>query len=84
LIDTDVISEARKQAKPNPGVARCLASAAATDQPLFLSVITLGELRRGVELVRGRGDHAQAERLDAWLDLLLPPRSTSRSPRSPW
>ena len=38
--------------------------------PVFLSVITVGELRRGVELIRHRGDHRQAERLETWLEAL--------------
>jgi predicted nucleic acid-binding protein len=39
--------------------------------PVFISVITLGELRRGVELIRHRGDRRQAERLETWLETLL-------------
>ena len=39
--------------------------------PVFISVITVGELRRGVELIRHRGDHRQAERLETWLEALL-------------
>ena len=38
---------------------------------IFLSVVTVGELRRGVELVRHRGDHQQAEHLEQWLEMLL-------------
>ena len=33
----------------------------------YLSVITIGELRRGVELIRYRGDHVEADLLEAWL-----------------
>ena len=33
----------------------------------FVSSITLGELRRGVELIRLRGDLQQAELLERWL-----------------
>jgi predicted nucleic acid-binding protein len=35
--------------------------------PLFLSAVTIGELRQGVETVRHRGDLAQATRLSRWL-----------------
>jgi hypothetical protein len=35
--------------------------------PLFLSAVTIGELRQGVEAVRHRGDLAQATRLSRWL-----------------
>ena len=34
---------------------------------MYLSVITIGELRRGVELIRHRGDHDQANLLESWL-----------------
>ncbi|MBV8796651.1 MAG: type II toxin-antitoxin system VapC family toxin [Hyphomicrobiales bacterium] len=67
LIDTNVISEARKRAKANPGVIAFFETIAASDEPVFLSAISLGELRRGVELVRRRGDADQAHRLEAWL-----------------
>jgi len=51
LIDTNIISEQRKKHRANPGVQRFFQRAAERDIPCFLSVITLGELRRGVELV---------------------------------
>jgi predicted nucleic acid-binding protein len=37
----------------------------------YISVITVGELRRGVELIQHRGDKAQAGLLEAWLRTLL-------------
>jgi hypothetical protein len=67
LIDTNVISEARKGAKANAGVKEFFARVIAERIPVFLSVITLGELRRGVELIRHRGDLKQAARLERWL-----------------
>jgi hypothetical protein len=71
LIDTNVISEARKGARANPGV-RAFFDAAMTDRArLYLSAITMGELRRGVELIRHRGDNVQADRLEAWLTTVL-------------
>lgn len=71
LIDTDVISESRKGAAANPGVAQFFGSAHAERTPLFLSVITVGEIRHGVERIRHRGDAVQAQRLERWLDALL-------------
>jgi predicted nucleic acid-binding protein len=71
LVDTNVISEARKGARADPGVRAFFVEAMAQDQPLFLSAITIGELRRGVDLIRHRGDHHQAEILEQWLSLLL-------------
>ena len=67
LIDTNVVSEARKGAKANPGVVDFFRYAAEADQPLYLSVVTVGELRRGVDLIRHRGDGQQAARLEGWL-----------------
>jgi predicted nucleic acid-binding protein len=38
---------------------------------IFISVVTVGELRRGVELIRHRGDTRQASQLEQWLNTLL-------------
>jgi toxin FitB len=67
LIDTNVVSEARKKDKANPGVTDFLRDSAARGELLYLSAISVGELRRGVELIRHRGDRPQAALLDAWL-----------------
>lgn len=71
LLDTNVISEARKQARANPGVRDFLKRVTTEQTPVFLSVVTVGELRRGVELIRHRGDTSQAKRLEKWLTGLL-------------
>ena len=68
LIDTDVISEARKGEKANAGVRAFFRDAVREDAALYLSVITIGELRQGVEAIRHRGDASQAARLERWLD----------------
>jgi toxin FitB len=67
LVDTDVISEIRKGEKANPGVRGFFATASREAIPLYLSVVTIGELRTGVERLRHRGDTAQAKRLERWL-----------------
>ena len=67
LIDTDVVSEMRKAGKANPGVRAFFANASRESFELYLSVITIGELRQGVERIRHRGDTAQARRLERWL-----------------
>ena len=67
LVDTDVVSESRKRERANPGVTAFFAGAVRSASPLYLSTVTIGELRRGVEMVRHRGDRAQAELLDRWL-----------------
>jgi hypothetical protein len=71
LIDTNIVSELRKRESANPGVRRFFIDAAQRQIPLFLSAVTVGELRRGVELIRHRGDHAQADRLERWLNAVL-------------
>jgi toxin FitB len=67
LIDTDVISEARKGDRANRGVREFFVAASHDATPLFLSVVAVGELRQGVERIRHRGDGAQAKRLERWL-----------------
>jgi hypothetical protein len=71
LIDTNVISEVRKREKAAPGVVAFFKHLKASGEPAYLSTITVGELRRGVELIRHRGDAPQAELLRKWLDRLL-------------
>lgn len=71
LVDTNVISEQRKKAKANSGVKRFFRQAVGEDTPFYISVITVGELRRGVEIIRNRGDKSQADLLETWLRKLL-------------
>lgn len=71
LVDTDVISEVRKRAKANWGVRRFFANARTKGDALYLSVITLGEIRLGVESIRHRGDARQANQLEAWLTTVM-------------
>jgi hypothetical protein len=65
LIDTNVISEVHKGARCNRHVASWYASIA--DEDIFLSTLVLGEIRRGVELVRHR-DADKAAALEHWLE----------------
>ena len=67
LIDTNVISELRKEHKANTGVKAFFQQVIQQELPLFISVITVGELRRGVEMIRYRGDAEQATVLERWL-----------------
>ncbi len=71
LIDTNVISESRRGSAAHVGVRAFFHRCAQQGTPLYLPVITVGELRRGVELIRHRGDTAQADRLANWLALVL-------------
>lgn len=71
LIDTNVISEGRKRTKANRGVRAFFHRVSTERIPIYISVITVGELRRGVELIRHRGDRHHSERLETWLETLL-------------
>lgn len=64
LVDTNVVSELRKGRRCDPNVWQWYGSLA--DEEVFLSVLSIGELRRGVELIRRR-DTRSADSLDAWL-----------------
>ena len=64
LIDTNIISELRKGDRADPAVATWWNGVDEDD--LWLSPLVLGEIRKGVELVRQR-DPGKAEALEAWL-----------------
>ena len=72
LLDTNVLSELRKRT-PNAGVVEWFAQRPAST--LFLSVLTLGELRKGVEGVK---DVTRRMALLDWLDTDLPAFFTGR------
>ncbi|MFZ4766779.1 MAG: type II toxin-antitoxin system VapC family toxin [Roseimicrobium sp.] len=65
LLDTNVISELRRGIKCHPNV-RAWAEAC-DDADFFVSVLTLGEIRDGIERQRKR-DPAQASALENWLN----------------
>jgi predicted nucleic acid-binding protein len=71
LIDTNVISEIRKRGGADAGVREFFNRATKEQIGLYLSVITIGELRRGVDLMRHRGDVKQAAQLEGWLNSIL-------------
>jgi len=71
LIDTNVISELRKQRKANVGVRQFFQNAIEQGDRLYISVITIGELRRGIERIRYRGDQSQANLLETWFQTIL-------------
>jgi len=68
LIDTNVLSELRKGPRCDRRVARWFADVPPDD--VFLSVLAVGEIRRGVERVRRR-DPRSARVLEAWLRRLV-------------
>jgi predicted nucleic acid-binding protein len=72
LLDTNVISEALRP-KPNRNVARWLETL--PEEWFYLSVLTLGEIRKGVELLPAS---KRKERARAWLDTDLVTRFQDR------
>jgi toxin FitB len=72
LLDTNIVSELVKT-KPEPKVVEWIE---ATDEELlFLSVLTLGEIRKGIALLK---DAARQAKLEAWVVRALPIRFTNR------
>ena len=68
LLDTNVLSELRKGPRCNPQVASWFTGV--DDQDLGLSVLVIGEIRRGIERLRRR-DPRGAVVLERWLARLL-------------
>ena len=68
LIDTNVISELRKGTRADRQVADWFAGLAEED--VYLSVLTIGEIRKGIESIRLR-DRRSAAPLDRWLHELV-------------
>ena len=67
LLDTDVLSALRKR-KRHPEIARWVEQQRSAD--LYLSVVSIGEIERGIERQRRR-DPVHAQALAAWLDRVL-------------
>jgi toxin FitB len=67
LLDTNVISEIRKGSRGNRGVQQFSEQINANKSPVYLAAATVGELRRGIELLSYRGDAPQADMLSRWL-----------------
>lgn len=66
LLDTVIVSELRKKT-PNARVVKWISSQ--HEDRLHLSVITLGEIERGIEK-RRKEDPSFADALEAWLESL--------------
>jgi toxin FitB len=66
LLDTNVVSELRKQ-RPHGAVLAWLQSL--EDADLHLSAVTLGEIQAGIELTREQ-DPSKADEIETWLALV--------------
>lgn len=79
LLDTNILSELRK-ANPNQRVVRWYD--ATSDADMHLSVMTIGEFRKGLARLR-RKDPERAAGLALWLDRLLAPYESRVLPITP-
>lgn len=68
LLDTNVLSELRKGTRADVNVQRWWGSV--DENSIFLSVLSTGEIRRGIEAIRKRDPRA-ATALERWLDNLM-------------
>jgi len=68
LLDTNVVSELRRGSRADAGVRRWIADR--RDDDLWLSVLVIGELRRGARLLERR-DPAAAASVTRWLDSVV-------------
>ncbi|MDT7724999.1 MAG: toxin FitB [Actinomycetota bacterium] len=64
LLDTNIVSEARRR-KQNPGFAAWWKEVPATR--LYVSALTIGEIERGIEKLRSRGEGARVATLSEWV-----------------
>ncbi len=65
LLDTNVLSELRKRSRCHSGVAAWIQPVQPSE--LFVSVLALGEIRKGIQLIAKR-DALAAANLDTWLN----------------
>jgi predicted nucleic acid-binding protein len=64
LLDTNVLSEIRRSERANDRVREWYAGT--REEDLFTSVLVLGELRRGIDMLRSR-DVIAAQALEQWV-----------------
>jgi toxin FitB len=71
LADTNVISETRRDDRANAGVRSFFREANRSGKKVHLSIVTVAELRQGVERLGRKGDARQAAGLDKWVNEVL-------------
>lgn len=70
LYDTNIISELTKRNR-NPNLVNFVSQVANSDNPAYMSTITLGEIVKGISKLRRRNDFIQAQQLQNWYDTNL-------------
>lgn len=68
LIDTNVFSERRKGRRADPGVVEFFHRA---KNNIFVPMQVAGEIKGGIERLRQRGDHPQAQIIEKWFQFVL-------------
>jgi toxin FitB len=71
LADTNVISETRRDDRANASVRSFFREANRCGNKIHLSIVTVAELRQGVERLGHKGDAKQAAGLDLWVNEVL-------------
>jgi toxin FitB len=71
LADTNVISETRREERANKGVRAFFRRVEADGLRVHLSVVTVAELRQGVQRLKHKGDGQQASTIEIWVDGVL-------------
>ena len=69
LLDTNIVSEVRKETDCNSGVASWYSSVQRHE--LYLSALVVGEIRKGIEQLRRRNDSQQVAVLEVWLQSVV-------------
>ena len=69
LLDTNVISEVRKGRRSDANVSNWYTGVG--ESQLYISSLTIGEIRKGIELARQRHNVNQAEALETWLHTVV-------------
>lgn len=71
LYDTNIISELTKRNR-NQNVVDFVANVANSNYLAYMSVVTLGEIIKGISKLKRHNDVIQAQRLQTWYDKNLP------------
>ena len=69
ILDTNVISQLTKR-QPDPGVTAFIQEADDAESSLYLSVLTIGEINKGIVRLTRYNDLQQADRLTRWHEQL--------------
>lgn len=69
LYDTNILSELRKK-RINPQAEKFITSVNENNQQVFISSLTIGEIVKGIEVLKKRNDNVQAGHIQAWYETI--------------